>query len=94
MAYPAPIQAIISGPYWPQWPEKYEMGIASRIHPPTPQGGTVEGMNLVGPNLAKMVKWMENRSRERARTSAAELEALGLQVSIDGQGNRHLTAVQ
>lgn len=64
------LQAEVGGPFWSQYPSRWETGVAVRIQP----GPT--GWNYVPVNLAKMLKRMEEM--KHPPLSIEERQMLGL----------------
>ncbi len=84
-AGPAVLQPILSGPYWSQWPDKFTTGqVVHKITIPSAEGGTIGGLGDIQNNLAKMIKWFENRQREWGKGGAERMRTLGYKM-VDGK---------
>lgn len=64
------LAAEVRGPFWAQYPEAWQRGLASQIRASSTPGGAPIGWNLIPVNLAKMLKRMESIDRSVAAAAA------------------------
>jgi hypothetical protein len=92
----SPLDSVIHGPYWAQWPDRIYYNLAHQITAPTAEGGTIGGLGKILNNMASMMKTMENMAREQHKSDAQgmdRLKRLGLRVQMDADGNATYVAI-